>query len=204
MSVGEEWRNAPKLTSDDEQFMQQLCLIPAATEEIALPTPPGINGWWEPFTLRIRGRPVASLRLTRQAVAYKKHAERLLLESHIDPVELEDKFADLWLDFNITTFLKSPLERDADGVIKPLQDFFCSLLGVDDARVRRSVGQVRLDPYEPRVFITISGFRSWNSSGDDGPYYLVRTRKTAEGLRTEPQLVTSKRLRALRTSAVAQ
>ena len=77
--------------------------------------------------------------------------------------------------------------------IKPLQDLFCTLLGVDDARVRHSSGNLRLDPLAPRAEVSLCGYQVWDASGQGGPYYTLRTRYTAEGMRTEPQLVTARR-----------
>jgi hypothetical protein len=177
---------------------RRLAEEPAAELQVALPAPPGINGWWEPYTLRRRGAAVASLRLTKDAVAYKRLAERTLMDRGVDPVELEDTFHDLWLDLRVVSYLATPLERDADGPVKPLQDLFCSLLGVDDARVRHSSGALRLDPLAPRAEVWLRGFVAWDSSGRGGPYYTVVTRLTAAGPRTEPRLLTARRLRAVR------
>ena len=194
MSVLEEWRAARPLPPEAEHVARRMAEQPAAETRVTLPVPPGINGWWEPFTLRRRGGAVASLRLTHDAVAYKRLAERTLLEHGTDPVELEDEFRDLWLDLRVISYLATPLERDADGPLKPLQDLFCSLLGVDDARVRHSSGAVRLDPMSPRVEVWLRGFQVWDSSGQGGPYYAITTRLTAAGPRTEPRLLTPRRM----------
>ena len=201
MSVLEEWRAARPLPPQAEQTARLMSERPAAEVRVNLPTPPGINGWWEPYTARAHGRPVASLRLTKDAVAYKRLAERLLLESGTDPVELEDQFRDLWLRLDVTSYLATPLERDADGPIKPLQDLFCSLLGVDDARVRHSSGRVLLDPLTPRAEVWLRGYQVWDSSGEGGPYYAVHTRLTAAGPRTEPRLLTARRMPKPRAAA---
>jgi hypothetical protein len=197
MTVLDEWKAAPPLPSELDALARRLAREPAAEVQVALPVPPGINGWWEPYTLRRRGAAVASLRLTREAVAYKRLAERTLLERGIDPVELEDLFRDLWLELRVVSYLATPLERDADGPVKPLQDLFCALLGVDDARVRSSSAALRLDPITPRVEVGLRGHAVWDSSGEGGPYYLVATRATADGPRTEPRLLTPRRARIL-------
>ena len=57
------------------------------------------------MALRRRGRVVASLRLTKDATAYKHLAERTLLEVGLDPVDLEDGFHDLWLDLRVVSYL---------------------------------------------------------------------------------------------------
>ena len=194
MSVLEEWQTARPLPAAAADLVRRLATHPAAEVGVTLPAPPGINGWWEPVALRRRGRLVASLRLTKDATAYKHLAERTLLETDLDPVELEDAFHDLWLDLHVVSYLATPLERDADGPIKPLQDLFCALLGVDDARVRHSSGSLRLDPPAPRAEVWLRGYQVWDASGQGGPYYAVRTRYTAEGPRTEPRLVTPRRL----------
>ncbi len=197
MTILDEWRAARPLSPDAEQRARALVETPAAALCVRLPVPPGINGWWEPYTLRARGRSVASLRLTKDATAYKRLAERTLLENGTNPVELEDRFQDLWLDLRVVSYLATPLERDADGPVKPLQDLFCALLGVDDARVRHSSGTLRLDPPEPRAEVWLRGYRVWDSSGEGGPYYIVRTRLTPDGPRTEPRLLTEARLRTI-------
>ena len=194
MSVREEWQAARPLPPEAEQLARRMAETPAAEIRLALPVPPGINGWWEPYTARSRGRVVASLRLTKDALAYKRLAERTLLDSGLDPVELEDTFHDLWLDLRVTSYLATPLERDADGPVKPLQDLFCALLGVDDARVRHSSGRLLLDPITPRAEVWLRGYRVWNSSGEGGPYYMVRTRLGPDGPRTQPCLLTARRL----------
>ena len=194
MSVLEDWQAARPLPAAAADLVRRLVADPAAELCVTLPVPPGINGWWEPVALRRRGRVVASLRLTKDATAYKHRAERTLLEVGLDPVDLEDGFHDLWLDLRVISYLATPLERDADGPIKPLQDLFCALLGVDDARVRHSSGSLRLDPPAPRTEVWLRGYQVWDASGQGGPYYAVRTRHTAEGPRTEPRLVTPRRL----------
>ena len=194
MSVLEDWQAARPLPAEAADLVRRLVADPAAELCVTLPVPPGINGWWEPVALRRRGRVVASLRLTKDATAYKHLAERTLLEVGLDPVDLEDGFHDLWLDLRVVSYLATPLERDADGPIKPLQDLFCALLGVDDARVRHSSGSLRLDPPAPRTEVWLRGYQVWDASGQGGPYYAVRTRHTAEGPRTEPRLVTPRRL----------
>lgn len=193
MTVLDEWRAAEPLPPAVEDAVKAMASQPAAELNLILPTPPGINAWWEPFTLRLRGRSVASLRLTKDATAYKAMAERTLLAKGVDPVELEDVFDNLWLSIAVTSYLATPLERDADGPVKPLQDLLCALVGVDDARVRASSGTVRLDPLDPRVAVTLRGYQIWDSSDDGGPYYTVQTRRTAAGPRTEPRLIMSSR-----------
>jgi len=197
MGVLEDWRDARPLPPEAEAVARRLVECPAAEVRVTLPTPPGINDWWEPYTLRARGRAVASLRLTKNAAAYKLMAERALLSTGVDPVELEDMFRDLWLDLRVISYLATPLERDADGPIKPLQDLFCALLGVDDARVRYSSGSVRLDPPEPRAEVWLRGYQAWDSSGEGGPYYTIHTRHTVDGPRTEPRLLTARRIAAM-------
>jgi len=201
MSVLEDWQAARPLPAAAADLVRRLVADPAAELCVTLPVPPGINGWWEPVALRRRGRVVASLRLTKDATAYKHLAERTLLEVGLDPVDLEDGFHDLWLDLRVISYLATPLERDADGPIKPLQDLFCALLGVDDARVRHSSGSLRLDPPAPRTEVWLRGYQVWDASGQGGPYYAVRTRHTAEGPRTEPRLVTPRRLPSERPPA---
>ncbi len=197
MAVLDEWKAAPPLPPEQEALARKLAREPAAEVRVTLPVPPGINGWWEPYTLRRRGASVASLRLTREAVAYKRLAERTLLERGIDPVELEDLFRDLWLELQVVSYLATPLERDADGPVKPLQDLFCALLGVDDARVRSCSATLRLDPITPRVEVGLRGHRVWDSSGEGGPYYIVATQAGPAGPRTVPRLLTPRRARSL-------
>ena len=198
MSVLEDWQAARPLPAAAADLVRRLAAHPAAELSVTLPVPPGINGWWEPVALRRRSRLVASLRLTKDATAYQHLAERTLLETGLDPVELEDAFHDLWLDLRVVSYLATPLERDADGPIKPLQDLFCTLLGVDDARVRHSSGSLRLDPLAPRAEVWLRGYQVWDASGQGGPYYTVHTRYTAAGPRTEPRLVTARRLPSAR------
>ncbi len=198
MSTKDEWLAASELTGDAMQRAQALSTQPATQFTAILPVPPGINQWWEPYTTQNkRGRRVASLRLTGDATKYKARAERVLLESGVDVVGLEDQFRDLWLHLHVTSYLATPLERDADGPLKPLQDVLCAMLGVDDARVRRTVGSVLLDPTTPRVCVAVYGFHVWDSSNEGGPFYIMRSRITADGPRSEPLLLTPRRLAAL-------
>src|SRR5919198_4596883 len=98
MSVLEDWQAARPLPAAAADLVRRLAAQPAAELCVTLPAPPGINGRWEPVALRRRGRVVASLRLTKDATAHKHRAERTLLETGLDPVELEDACHDLWLD----------------------------------------------------------------------------------------------------------
>lgn len=171
-----------------------LAAEPAAEFRCELPVPPGINAWWEPVSIRRKGHSVASLRLTRAAIRYKAHAEDLLLRAGVDLVALEDEFRDLWLQIHVTSYLATPLERDSDGPLKPLQDLLCALLGVNDARVRYTGGSLLLDPARPRVAVRVEGYQVWDASGVGGPFYMLRTRDTAAVRRSEPQLLTGRRL----------
>jgi hypothetical protein len=171
-----------------------LAAEPAAELRCDLPVPPGINDWWEPVSIRRRGRTVASMRLTRAAAAYKAHAEDVLLRAGVDLVTLEDEFRDLWLQIHVTSYLATPLERDSDGPLKPLQDLICELLGVNDARVRYTGGSLLLDAARPRVTLRVEGYQVWDASGLGGPFYMLRTRDTAAGRRSEPLLLTARRL----------
>ena len=107
--------------------------------------PPGINDWWEPVSINRKGHSVASMRLTRAAVRYRAHAEEVLSRAGVDLVALEDEFRDLWLQMHVVSYVATPMERDSDGPLKPLQDLLCDLLGVNDARVRYSAGSLLLD-----------------------------------------------------------
>jgi len=199
MSTLHDWQNARPLSAEVEERVVRMAKEPAAYLHVTLPVPPGINGWWEPYSIYRRGHSIASLRLTKDAVAYKRIAEREMLAARIDPVDLEEAFSDLWLELHVTSYIATLLERDADNPLKPLQDIMADMLGVDDALVRSSHGILRLDPTAPRVEIQLRGYQIWDSSGEGGPYYTVRTRVSAHGRHTEPQLVTPRRLPVERT-----
>lgn len=171
-----------------------LAAEPAAELYCELPVPPGINDWWEPVSIRRGGRPVASIKLSRAAVRYKAHAEDELLKQGLDVVQLEDEFRDLWLQVHVTSYLATPMARDADGPLKPLQDLICGLLGANDARVRYSAGSVVLDPAYERVAIRVEGYQVWDASGRGGPFYMLRTKETLTGRRCEALLLTMRRL----------
>jgi hypothetical protein len=171
-----------------------LAAEPAAELWCELPVPPGINAWWEPVSIRRGGRTVASIKLSRAAERYKAHAEDLLLKQGLDVVQLEDEFRDLWLQVHVTSYLATPMARDADGPLKPLQDLICGLLGANDARVRYSAASVVLDPAHERVAIRVEGYQVWDASGRGGPFYMLRTRETPQGKRCEALLLTERRL----------
>lgn len=171
-----------------------LAAEPAAEWRCELPVPPGINDWWEPVSIRRKGQSVASLRLTRAATRYKAHAEEVLTRAGADLVALEDEFRDLWLQIHVTSYVATPLERDADGPLKPLQDLLCSLLGANDARVRYTGGSLLLDAARPRVAVRVEGYQVWDASGVGGPFYALRIKDTPAGRRSEPLLVTARRL----------
>jgi hypothetical protein len=107
---------------------------------------------------------------------------------------LEDEFRDLWLQIHVTSYVATPLQRDSDGPLKPLQDLLCALLGVDDARVRYTGGSLLLDAARPRVAVRIEGYQVWDASGLGGPFYLLRTKDTPAGRRCEPLPLTVRRL----------
>jgi hypothetical protein len=171
-----------------------LAAEPAAEMRCELPVPPGINEWWEPVSIRRNGHSVASMRLTRAAIRYKAHAEDVLLRAGMDLVALEDEFRDLWLQIHVTSYLRTPLERDSDGPLKPLQDLICELLGVNDARVRYTGGSLLLGPERPRVALRVEGYQVWDSTGLGGPFYMLRSKDTPGGRRSEPLLLTARRL----------
>ena len=175
-----------------------LAAEPAAELHCDLPTPPGINEWWEPVSIRRKGRVVASMRLTNAAARYKAHAEEVLRRKGIDIVALEDEFRDLWLQVHVVSYVASPMARDADGPIKPLQDLLCALLGANDARVRYSSGGLVLDAAHPRVAVRVEGYQVWDASGRGGPFYMLRTQETPAGRRSEALLITPRRLPAPR------
>lgn len=171
-----------------------LAAEPAIELHCELPVPPGINDWWEPVSIRRKGHAVASLRLTRAATRYKAHAEEVLRRQGVDVVALEDEFRDLWLQVHVTSCIPTPMQRDADGPLKPLQDLLCSLLGVNDARVRYAAAALALDPARPRVVVRVEGYQVWDATGMGGPFYMLRTRDTPNGRRSEPLLLTPRRL----------
>ena len=183
-----------QLSEEIRRVALLLAAEPAAELRCTLPTPPGINDWWEPVTIQRKGRAIASIRLTKAAKRYKAHAEDVLLKAGMDIVALEDEFRDLWLQVHVTSFIATPLERDADGPLKPLQDLFCSLLGANDSRVRYTSGALVLDATEPRVEVRIEGYQVWDASGVGGPFYLLRTTETVQGRRNEAQLITARRV----------
>jgi hypothetical protein len=182
------------LPDDAHRLALLLAAEPAAELRCRLPTPPGINDWWQPVTIRRNGHRVASMRLSRAAERYKAHAEDVLLRAGLDLVALEDEFRDLWLQIHVTSYVSTPLERDSDGPLKPLQDLLCTLLGVNDSRVRYTGGQLLLDPAEPRVEIRVEGYQVWDASGLGGPFYMLRTHDTPSGRRSEPLQLTPRRL----------
>jgi hypothetical protein len=185
------------MTSELPEATRRLALLlaaePAAEMECELPTPPGINDWWEPVSIRRAGRSVASLKLSRAARHYKAHAEEILRRQGMDMVALEDEFRDLWLQVHITSYLATPLERDVDGPLKPIQDLLCMLLGVDDARVRYTGGAALLDAARPRITVRVEGYQVWDAGGRGGPFYMLRSSEGVEGRRTQPLLVTARR-----------
>jgi hypothetical protein len=188
----------PPAADDLPEEARRLALLlaaePAVELRCELPVPPGINEWWEPYSMRRHGRTVASLRLTRAAVRYKAHAEEVLTRAGVDLVALEDEFRDLWLQMHVTSAIRTPLERDSDGPLKPLQDLLCSLLGVNDARVRYTGGSLLLAPDRPHVALRVEGYQVWDASGLGGPFFMLRTRDTPAGRRSEPILLTARRL----------
>jgi hypothetical protein len=186
--------DAPALTEEARELALLLAAEPAAELRCELPVPPGINEWWEPVSIRRKGRGVASMRLTRAAARYKDHAEEVLRRQGVDVVALEDEFRDLWLQIHVTSYVATPMARDADGPLKPLQDLLCSLLGVNDARVRYSAAALVLDPARPRVQVRVEGYQVWDASGLGGPFYLLRARDTPAGRRSEALPLTPRRL----------
>lgn len=187
-SVLEAWRGARPLEGAEREAALALASGPEAEFRAALPVPPGINQWWEPVSVHRGGRTVASLRLSAAARDYTQGVGGLLLASGLGREALRAAFAGLWLEVEVVSYLATPLQRDADGPVKVLQDLFCKELGVDDARVRRSAGLLRLDPEDPRAEIALRGYRLWDASGGDGPYYRLREAARAGGGRTEPRL----------------
>jgi hypothetical protein len=184
----------PQLPDAVRRLALLLASEPAAELLCELPRPPGINDWWEPITVRRRGKAVASMRLTAVARKYKAHAEDELRRQGIDVVALEDEFRDLWLQIHVTSYIATPMERDVDGPLKPIQDLLCQLLGVNDGRVRYTSGALLLDPARPRISIRIEGYQVWDADGMGGPFYMVSAGDATSGRRTLPQLVTARRV----------
>jgi len=151
-----------------------LAVEPVAELRCELPQPPGINDWWEPVTIRRKGHSVASMRLSRAATRYKAHAEDVLVRAGVDLVALEDEFRDLWLQLHVVSYIATPLERDSDG------------------------------PLNARVSVRIEGYQVWDAGGMGGPFYMVRSRDTPAGRRTEPLPLTPRRLPAWRVPLAAR
>ncbi len=172
---------------------RRLAREPATVFACELPRPPGINEWWEPVTVRRGARSVASMKLSRRAERYKSAAEDLLLRQGVDVVALEDDFRDLWLRLYVTSFVATPMERDVDGPLKPMQDFICRLLGANDARVRVATASLMLDPGRPRVEVRVEGYRVWAAGEAGPPYYLLKTADTPLGRRSVALPVTARR-----------
>lgn len=188
-------RQAPAMLSEETRRLALLLAAEPAVElRCTLPTPPGINEWWEPVSIRRKGRAVASMRLSTAAVRYKAHAEEVLRRQGVDVVAMEDEFRDLWLAIHVVSYVATPMARDADGPLKPLQDLLCSLLAVNDARVRYSAASLVLDPERPRVEARIEGYQVWDASGLGGPFYLLRPKEGPAGRRCEALEITDHRL----------
>ena len=181
------------LPEEVEALARRLAREPDVVFTCELPQPPGINDWWEPVTIRRGTRSVASMKLSRRAERYKAMAEDLLLRQGIDVVALEDACRDLWLRLHVTSYLATPMERDVDGPLKPMQDFICRLLGANDARVRVASASVALDAARPRIGVRVEGYRVWAAGEDGPPYYLLRTKDTPLGRRSEALTVTARR-----------
>jgi hypothetical protein len=182
------------LSEETRRLALLLAAEPAAEMRCALPPPPGINDWWEPVSIHRKGRAVASMRLTGAATRYKKHVDEVLRRQGVDVVALEDEFRDLWPAIHVVSYVATPMARDADGPLKPLQDLLCSLLAVNDARVRYSAASLALDPDHPRVEVRIEGYQVWDASGRGGPFYLLRPKESLAGRRCEALEVTDRRV----------
>ncbi|MGH2345539.1 MAG: hypothetical protein ACRDG4_09965 [Chloroflexota bacterium] len=206
-AIGSEPAPSPRrptiLSPEARRLALLLAAEPAAELCCELPPPPGINEWWEPVTIHRKGHTVASMRLSNAATRYKAHAEDVLLRQGLDVVALEDEFRDLWLQLHIVSYIATPMARDADGPLKPLQDLICSLLAVNDARVRYSAGSLRLDLDRPRVQVRIEGYQVWDASGTGGPFYMLRPRDTPSGRRCEAVELTPRRLPTPRPNLAA-
>lgn len=181
------------LPEDVAALALRLACEPAAVFTCELPQPPGINDWWEPVTIHRGAHTVASIKLSRRAERYKSSAEDLLLRQGVDVVALEDTFRDLWLRIYVTSYMATPMERDVDGPLKPMQDFLCRLLGVNDARVRVASASLSLDAERPRAGVRVEGYRVWAAGASGPPYYLLKTTDTPLGRRSAALLVTARR-----------
>ncbi len=199
MTVAKDWARAmtEPLPQEWADEAARLAREPVAVTTVTLAVPPSINHWWKPFTLHRGGHAVASIKLTEEAEAYTARAWADLRRQKQTPQALAARYADLWLTFHVGTYLATPLERDADGPVKPLQDLLCGVLGVDDCRVRQVVARVALDPANPRLEVTIEGYRAWDAGGEGrGPWYVMRSKRVGASLLTEPVLVTTRKCKA--------
>jgi len=199
MTVAKDWARAmtEPLSPEWADEAARLAHEPVAVTTVTLDVPPSINHWWQPFTLHRDGHAVASIKLTQDAEVYTQKAWADLRRQKQTPASLAARYADLWLAFDMALYLVSPLSQDTDSAIKPVGDILSRYMGVDDCRVRVARGVARLDPANPRLEVTIEGYRAWDAGGGGrGPWYVMRSKWVGASLLTEPVLVTARKCKA--------
>jgi len=199
VTVAKDWARAmtEPLSPEWADEATRLATVPATVTTVTLDVPPSINHWWQPFTLHRGGHAVASIKLTQDAEVYTQKAWADLRRQKQTPQALAARYADLWLTFDMALYLATPLDRDTDGPLKVVGDLIAGYVNVDDCRVRRSQGVARLDPSNPRLEVTIEGYRAWDAGGEGrGPWYVMRSKRVGASLLTEPVLVTTRKCKA--------
>jgi len=199
MTVAKDWARAmtEPLPQEWADEAARLAHEPATVTTVTLAVPPSINHWWKPFTMYRGGHAVASIKLTEDAEVYTARAWADLRRQKQTPQALAARYADLWLAFDMALYLVSPLSQDTDSALKPVGDIVSRYMGIDDCRVRRSQGIARLDPANPRLEVTIEGYRAWDAGGEGrGPWYVMRSKQVGASLLTEPVLVTTRKCKA--------
>jgi len=199
VTVAKDWARAmtEPLPREWAEEVARLATVPAAVTTVALAVPPSINHWWQPFTMYRNGHAVASIKLTEDAEAYTARAWIDLRQQKQTPALLAARYANLWLAFDMALYLITPLSQDADSVLKPVGDILSRYMNVDDCRVRVARARVRLDPANPRLEVTIEGYRAWDAGGEGrGPWYVMRSKRVGVSLLTEPVLVTTRKCKA--------
>jgi crossover junction endodeoxyribonuclease RusA len=145
----------------------------AATLQIVLPLPPGVNNQY----VTVGRRRVLSAPAKAFNRDVGKAVAALRSRGTLDPVH-DRLFADSLLGVYLVYYFETPMKRDLDGGLKITLDALASAIGFDDRAIVDLHLSKRIDPLHPRVEVELETIADWEF---DRTYHYLGEQPLTDG-----------------------